>query len=118
MAFQRVFLHSSVNTWVVSRMSTTESLCKAAFVCVAAIALTACERSVAGSCTTAQDAAVKVSILSDDLLAAEAEGNLDAYRLGEVGAKILDAGSRFGAKGNHQSYCSAIEKIRSEAGLR
>jgi hypothetical protein len=118
MAFQRVFGHSSVNTWVVSRMSTIESLCKAAFVCVAAIALTACERSVAGSCTSAQDAAVKVSVLSDDLLAAEAAGNLDAYRLGEVGAKILDAGSRFGAKGNHQSYCLAIEKIRSEAGLR
>lgn len=99
-------------------MSSFESLSKVAFVCVAAIALGACERSVAGACTSAQDAAVKVSVLSDDLLAAEATGNIDAFRLGEIGAKILNAGTRFGAKGNHQSYCSAVEKIRSDAGLR
>jgi hypothetical protein len=99
-------------------MSSLQSLCKVAAVCIAAVALSACERSVAGSCTSAQDAAIKVSVLSDDLLAAESAGSIDAYRLGEFGAKILDAGTRFGAKGNHQSYCTAIDKIRREAGLR
>lgn len=73
---------------------------------------------MARSCSTAQDAAVKVSILADDLNAAEADGRLSSFRLGEIGARIVDAGSRFGAKGNHQSYCAAIDRIRVEAGLR
>lgn len=73
---------------------------------------------MARSCSTAQDAAVKVSILADDLNAAEADGRLSPFRLGEIGARIVDAGSRFGAKGNHQSYCAAIDRIRVEAGLR
>jgi hypothetical protein len=30
----------------------------------------------------------------------------------------MEAGSRFGTKGHHQSYCTAIDKIRVEAGLR
>jgi len=94
------------------------NLARVALVCAAAVALSACERAVARSCSTAQDAAVKVSVLADDLNAAEADGRLTSYRLGEIGARIVDAGSRFGTKGNHQSYCAAIDKIRVEAGLR
>ena len=86
--------------------------------CAAAVALSACERAVARSCSTAQDAAVKVSALADDLNAAEADGRLTSYRLGEIGARIVDVGNRYGAKGNHESYCAAIDKIRVEAGLR
>ncbi|MFN9163276.1 MAG: hypothetical protein ACK6DM_11335 [Alphaproteobacteria bacterium] len=94
------------------------NLARIALVCAAAVALSACERAVARSCSTAQDAAVKVSALADDLNAAEADGRLTSYRLGEIGARIVDVGSRYGAKGNHESYCAAIDKIRVEAGLR
>jgi hypothetical protein len=59
-----------------------------------------------------------VSLLADDLNAAESEGQLGSYRLGELGSRIMEAGSRFGTKGHHQSYCTAIDKIRVEAGLR
>ena len=85
-----------------------------AVVCTAALGLSACERSVAGACTSAQDAAIKVSILADDLNSAQVAGAIDAARVGDLGARILDAGTKFGAKGNHQSYCTAIDKIRSE----
>ncbi|MEQ1754560.1 MAG: hypothetical protein ABL973_10555 [Micropepsaceae bacterium] len=86
-----------------------------AVVCAAAMGLSACERSVAGACTGAQDAALKVSILADDLNSAQIAGTLGAAQVGDLGARILDAGARFGSKGNHQSYCTAIDKIRSEA---
>ncbi|MFN9542469.1 MAG: hypothetical protein ACK59B_04670 [Alphaproteobacteria bacterium] len=85
------------------------NLARVALVCAAAVALSACERAVARSCSTAQDAAVKVSALADDLNAAEADGRLTSYRLGEIGARIVDVGSRYGAKGNHESYCAAID---------
>ena len=89
-----------------------------AFACAATLVLSACERSVAGACTSAEDAALKVSTLADELTQAQAKGGLDAFRVGELGAKILEAGAKFGSKGNHQSYCSAVEKIRSDAQLR
>lgn len=103
--------------WVIFEMS-IKNLIRVALVCASAVALSACERAAARSCSSAQDAALKVSLLADDLNAAEAEGRLDSFRLGELGSRIMDAGSRFGAKGHHQSYCAAIDKIRVEAGLR
>lgn len=99
------------------RMSNNRHILRFGLMCVVAVALSACERSDAGACTSARDAAVKVSILADDLNAAEASGQIDSYRLGELGAKIIAAGDRFGAKGNHQSYCTAVDKIRVEAEL-
>jgi hypothetical protein len=93
-------------------------LLRLAFVCTLAVVATGCERSVAGACTNAQDAALKVAVLADDLNAANTAGNLDAARIGEIGARIMEAGTRFGSTGNHQSYCTAIEKIRSDAFIR
>jgi hypothetical protein len=89
-----------------------------AFVCTLAVVATGCERSVAGACTNAQDAALKVAVLADDLNDASSAGRLDAARIGDLGARIMEAGTRFGATGNHQSYCTAIEKIRSDAFIR
>lgn len=99
-------------------MGSLGTLVRLAFVCALAVVAAGCERSVAGACTNAQDAALKVSILADDLNAANTEGRLDASRVGELGARILEAGTRFGATGNNQSYCTAIEKIRAEAFAR
>ena len=93
-------------------------LLRLAFVCTLAVVATGCERSVAGACTNAQDAALKVAVLADDLNAASATGQLDAARIGDLGARIMEAGTRFGSTGNHQSYCTAIEKIRSDAFIR
>lgn len=61
---------------------------------------------------------MKVSILADDLNSAQIDGKLGAAQVGALGAKMLDAGAKFGARGNHQSYCTAIDKIRSEAFIR
>jgi hypothetical protein len=99
-------------------MGSLGNLVRVVFVCAAAVVAAGCERSVAGACTNAQDAAVKVATLADDLNAANSEGKLDATRIGDIGARIMEAGSRFGATGNHQSYCTAIEKIRSDAFIR
>ena len=99
-------------------MSSLGIFLRLAFVCAAAVVATGCERSVAGACTNAQDAAMKVTSLADDLNAANTAGTLDATKVGEIGARIMEAGTRFGANGNHQSYCTAIEKIRSEAFIR
>jgi hypothetical protein len=99
-------------------MVAANNLARVFVVCAMAAALAACERASARSCSTAQDAAIKVSLLADDLNAAEAQGNLDAHRLGELGFRIIEAGDQFGAKGHHQSYCTAIDRIRVDAGLR
>ncbi len=61
---------------------------------------------------------MKVSLLADDLNAAHAQGQLDSYRLGDIGFRIIEAGNRFGAQGHHGSYCAAIDRIRVDAGLR
>lgn len=94
------------------------NLIKVVLVCASAVALSACERAAARSCSSAQDAALKVSLLADDLNAAESEGRIGSFQLGELGSRIIDAGTRFGAKGHHQSYCAAIDRIRVDAGLR
>lgn len=99
-------------------MISSRSVISVAFACSAALVLSACERSVAGACTSAEDAALKVSSLADELTQAQSRGELDAFRVGDLGARILEAGAKFGSKGNHQSYCTAIEKIRSDALLR
>jgi hypothetical protein len=99
-------------------MGSLSTLVRLAFVCAAAVVATGCERSVAGACTNAQDAASRVAVLADDLNAASSAGKLDAARVGDLGARIMEAGTRFGASGNNQSYCTAIEKIRSEAFIR
>lgn len=88
------------------------------FVITAAVGLTACERSVAGSCSTAQDAASKLTILTDELTTAQLSDRLEMIRVGDLGARILEAGTKFSLNGNHQAYCTALEKIRSEAQFR
>ena len=83
-------------------------------VCAGAIGLSACEQSTANACTSAQDVAAKLTALTDQLNRATWAGRIPAMRAGEIGARIVDAGVRFGAHGNHQAYCSALEKIRSD----
>lgn len=87
-------------------------------VITASLGLSACERSVAGSCSTAQDAAMKLTLLTDELTTAQLSGRLATVRVGDLGARILEAGAKFSMKGNHQAYCTALEKIRSEAQFR
>ena len=96
-------------------MKSVSALIQLALVCVVALVASGCERSVAGACTSAQDAAAQVSRLTDDLNAANRSGTLASSQVGAMGARILAAGKRFGIAGNHQSYCTAIEKIRSDA---
>ncbi len=81
------------------------------------IALAACDGSAAGSCSTAQDAAFKVTMLTDDLKAAQGTGKIETTKAGEIGAQIMGAGSKFGSGKDHRSYCEALDKIRREAGL-
>lgn len=114
MAFQPRFRHSVRNYLVRGGMNSFSNMVRFALVCTLSVAASACERSVAGACTSAQDAAMQVSRLSDELDAAHRAGVLDASRMGELGASVLAAGSTFGAAGNNQSYCTAIEKIRSQ----
>ncbi len=83
-----------------------------------AAGLSACEQSVAGSCSTAQDVAGKLSSLVDDLNASHDNGHLALQNVGEIGASIIDAGTSFGKSRNHQAYCSALEKIRRDARLK
>jgi hypothetical protein len=99
-------------------MSSLQNLTKACVALSCVLILSACERAAARSCSTAQDAALKVSLLADDLNAAEAAGNLAPHRLADLGFQVVEAGDRYGSKGHHQSYCAAIDRIRVEAGLR
>jgi hypothetical protein len=87
-------------------------------VCAGALGLSACEQSTANACTSAQDVAGKLTALTDRLNKATWTGKIPAMRAGEIGARIVDAGVRFGSHGNHQAYCSALEKIRSDASLK
>ncbi len=88
------------------------------FVSAAALGLNACQRSTAGSCSTAEDVAGKITALTDDLNKAQSSGHLDMALVGDIGARIIEVGVRFGSHGNHQAYCAAIEKIRSDTALR
>jgi len=90
----------------------------AAAVAFLTIALAACDGSAAGSCSTAQDAAVKVTVLTDDLKKAQGAGKIETMTAGDIGAQIMDAGSKFGSGTAHRSYCEALDKIRKGAGLQ
>ena len=99
-------------------MASLQNLMKVCVAIVCAGFLASCERAAARSCSTAQDAALKVSLLADDLNAAEAAGKLAPHELAELGLQIVAAGDSFGSKGHHQSYCTAVDRIRVESGLR
>ena len=89
----------------------------AAAVALLTIALAACDGSAAGSCSTTQDAAHKITVLTDDLKKAQSAGKIETMKAGEIGAQIIDAGSKFGSGKNHRSYCEALDKIRKDSGL-
>ena len=88
-----------------------------AAVALSAMALAACDGSQAGSCSTARDAAYKVTALTDDLKLAESTGKVDTAKAGEIGSLILGAGVKFGAGKTHHAYCEALDKIRKDSGL-
>lgn len=88
------------------------------FVASLAIGLSACEQSVAGSCSTAQDVVGKLNTLVDDLNLAHGAGHLDMLSAGDIGANILDAGANFSKSRNIQAYCGALEKIHRDARLK
>lgn len=100
-----------------SRMALRHKIFGLVVVAGVALGLNACQRSTAGSCSTAEDVAGKITALTDDLNSAQSAGHLSILLLGDIGAKIVDAGVRFGSNGNHQAYCTAIEKIRSDTRL-
>lgn len=81
------------------------------------LALAACDGSAAGSCSSREDAALKVTILTDDLKAAQSLGKIDAAAAGDIGVQIIDAGVKFAGRKNHSAYCDALDKIRRRAGL-
>jgi hypothetical protein len=79
--------------------------------------LVACDGSAAGSCSSAEDVAAKVTALSDDLKKAQDSGKLDIVQAGDVGAQMLSAGAKYGAEKDHRAYCRALDGIRKSAGL-
>ena len=89
----------------------------AAGIACLSMTMTACSGSAAGSCATSEDVAVKVTGLTDDLKRAQDIGKIDTIRAGEIGAQMLDAGTKFGSGKDHRSYCEALESIRKAAGL-
>lgn len=89
----------------------------AAAVAFLTIALAGCDGSAAGSCSTAQDAAHKVTVLTDDLKTAQGAGKIETMKAGEIGAQIMGAGTKFGSGKDHRSYCNALDRIRKDAGL-
>jgi len=82
-----------------------------------ALTLAACSGSAAGTCATPEDVAEKVTGLTDSLKKAQTAGKIDAIQAGEIGAQILDAGTKYGSEKNHRTYCEALEKIGKAAGL-
>ena len=99
-------------------MSTKQNVISVLFVASLAIGLSACEQSVAGSCSTAQDVAGKLTELVDELNLARGTGHLDVLSAGDIGANILEAGANFSKSRNTQAYCGALEKIRRDARLK
>lgn len=99
-------------------MATKQNVISVLFVAGLAIGLSACEQSVAGSCSTAQDVAGKLTTLVDDLNLAHGAGRLDMLNAGDIGANILEAGANFSKSRNNQAYCGALEKIRLDARLK
>ena len=89
----------------------------AASVFALAIGLSACEGAAHGTCASAEGVAAKITILTDDLTKAQGAGKVDAMTAGEISAKIMSAGAKFEADGNHRAYCGALDQIRKEAGL-
>jgi hypothetical protein len=81
------------------------------------IGLAACEGSAAGSCSTVEDVGTKLTVLTDDLESARAAGKIDPTTAGEIAAKIVEAGTKYGMESDHRSYCGALDKVRKEAGL-
>jgi len=79
--------------------------------------LAACDGSAAGSCSSAQNAAARVTLLTDDLKNAQSAGKVDAMEAGRIAAQIMAAGSEYGVEKDHRSYCAALDKIRMAAGL-
>ena len=99
-------------------MSTKQNVISVLFVASLAIGLSACGQSVAGSCSTAQDVAGKLTALVDDLNSTHGAGHLDMLNAGDIGANILEAGANFSKSRNNQAYCGALEKIRRDARLK
>ncbi len=81
------------------------------------IGLAACEGSAAGSCAKAEDVAAKLTALTDDLERSRAAGKIDAATAGEIAAKIIEAGTKYGMESDHRSYCAALDKVRKDSGL-
>jgi hypothetical protein len=81
------------------------------------LALTACGDVTGGGCSSGEDVAAKVTSLTEDLKKAQDAGKLDAAQAGDIGARIMSAGTKFGAEKNHRAYCQALDDIRKSAGL-
>jgi hypothetical protein len=87
----------------------------AALIAGLGLTLTACTESVAGSCSTGEDVAAKITRLTDDLKKAQASGKIDAIKAGEIGAEMLEAGAKFGSERDQHDYCDALDKIRKSS---
>ncbi len=89
----------------------------AALVCGLSIGLVACEGAAQGPCATAEGVAQKMTALTDSIAKAQSTGKIDDITAGEIAAKIMAAGTKFTEDGNHRAYCSALDEIRTGAGL-
>lgn len=85
-------------------------LSAALLLCVS-ISLAGCEGSAAGTCSTPQDIARKVTSLTDGLTTAWSTGKVTQEQAGEIAADILAAGR---SKDN-RAYCTALDQVRLDA---
>jgi hypothetical protein len=81
------------------------------------LGLAACEGSAAGTCSTTFDVGAKLTALTDDLKKAQAAGKVDDMTAGEIAAKIMDAGTKYGSGPDRRAYCTALDRIRVDAKL-
>lgn len=79
------------------------------------LGLAGCEGAARTACANAEDVAVKMTALTDDLNKAQASGKIDALTAGGIAAKIMDAGARH--RSDHRAYCRALDEIRQDAKL-
>jgi hypothetical protein len=86
----------------------------AAVLCLS-VGLAACEGSAAGTsaCANAADVAAKVTALTDALNTARATGKISDERAGEIAGAIMAAGRTKAPA----AYCTALDRVRSDAGL-
>ena len=79
------------------------------------LGLAGCEGAARNACSSAEDVAVKLTALTDDLNKAQASGKIDTAAAGDIAAQIMEAGTTHGT--DHRSFCRALDKIRQDTKL-